>query len=196
MAHQWALLAISTIAFPGISVTENDWASLLKATDKPAVYKLLLSASRAIRFNVFRTKSEGPSNDSKAMGMNGTPMLALCWKVCSNFLSSARFRTIPDFLAEFKTILGCSAEVMVTSRAAGCPADQQGKYTFPGRDFVSGIKFFCSQTDDKLAALQADIYIFWCVCFLTCVNEIVFELILVFILIFGETVYYNSYIQF
>ena len=47
-------------------------------------------------------------------------------------------------------------EVMVISRAAGCPADQQGKYTSPGREFVSGIRFFCSQTGDRLAALQAE----------------------------------------
>ena len=36
------------------------------------------------------------------------------------------------------------------------PADQQGKYTSPGREFVSGIRFFCSQTGDRLAALQVE----------------------------------------
>ena len=63
LAHSSALLAINIIAFAGISVTETDCASLLKATDKPAEYKLLLSVSRAIRFNVFLTNSESPPND-------------------------------------------------------------------------------------------------------------------------------------
>ena len=45
---------------------------------------------------------------------------------------------------------------MVISRAAGCPAEQQGKYTSPGQEFVSGFRFFCSQTGDSLAALQAE----------------------------------------
>ena len=81
-------------------------------------------------------------------------MLAHCWENCSNFLSSAALRAKPDFLAAFEIILGCSGEVMVISRAAGCPRDQQGKYTSPGREFFSGIRFFCSQTGDRLAALQ------------------------------------------
>ena len=96
------------------------------------------------------TNSECPPNDSKAMGINWTPMLTHCWEYCSNFLSSAAFRAKPDFLAAFEITLGCSDEVMVISRAAGCPADQQRKYTSPGREFVSGIRFFCSQTSEKI----------------------------------------------
>ena len=69
-------------------------------------------------------------------------MLAHCWEYCYNFLSSAALRAKPVFLAAFQIILGCSGEVMVLSRAAGCPADQQGKYTSPGREFGSGIRFF------------------------------------------------------
>ena len=42
----------------------------------------------------------------------------------------------------------------VLSRAASCPGDQQGKYTSPGRYCVSGIRFFCSPTGDRLAALR------------------------------------------
>ena len=83
-------------------------------------------------------------------------MLAHCWEYCSNFLSSAALRAKPDFLAAFEKILGCSGEVMVISRAAGCPADQQGKYTSPGQEFVSGIRFFYWQTGDRLAALHAE----------------------------------------
>ena len=70
LAHSSAFLAINIIAFPRISVTETDCASLLKATDKPIEYKPLLLVSRAIRFNVFLTNSESPPNDSKAMGTN------------------------------------------------------------------------------------------------------------------------------
>ena len=68
-------------------------------------------------------------------------MLAQCWEYCSNFLSSAALKAKPDFLTAFEIILGCSGEVMVITRAAGCPADQQGKYTSRGREFVSGIRF-------------------------------------------------------
>ena len=78
LVHSSALIAINIIAFPRISVIEIDYAILLKATDKPAEYKLLLSVSRAIRFNVFLTNSESPPIDSKAMGINSTPMLAHC----------------------------------------------------------------------------------------------------------------------
>ena len=135
-------------------MTETDWAKLLKATDKPGEYTLLLSVSRAIRFNVFLTISESPPNDSKAIGRNWTPMLAQCWECCSNFLSSAAIRAKTDFLAAFEIILGSNGKVMAISRAASCPAEQQGKYTSLGRDFFSGIRFFCSQTGDRLAALQ------------------------------------------
>ena len=68
-------------------------------------------------------------------------MLAHCWEYCSNLLSSAALRAKTDFLAAFEIILRCSGEVMVISRADGCPADQQGKYTSPGREFVSGFRF-------------------------------------------------------
>ena len=61
-------------------------------------------------------------------------MLAHCWKYCSKFLSSAALRAKPDFPAAFDIILGCSGEVMVISRAAGCPADQQREYKSPGRE--------------------------------------------------------------
>ena len=82
-------------------------------------------------------------------------MFALCWEYCSNFLSPAALKAKPSFLAAFEIILGCTGEIMDTSRAAGFPADEQGKYTSPVREFVSGIWFFCSQTVDWLAALQA-----------------------------------------
>ena len=154
LARSSALLAINIIAFPRISMAETDWVSLLKATDKPVEYKILLSVSRAIRFNVL-TNSESPPNDSKAMGINWTPMLSHCWEYCSNFLSSAALRAKPDFLAAFEIILVCNGEIMVTSRAVGCPAHQQGKNTSPGREFVSCIRVFCSHTGDRLAALQA-----------------------------------------
>ena len=42
--------------------------------------------------------------------------------------------------AAFEILLGCFGEVRVTARAAGCLADQQGKYTSPGQEFVSGIR--------------------------------------------------------
>ena len=45
---------------------------------------------------------------------------------------------------------------MVISRAAGCPADQQGKHTSPGREVAYGIKLLCSQNGDRFAALQAE----------------------------------------
>ena len=102
MAHSSALLAINILAFPRISVTETDCASLLKATDKPAEYKFLLSVSRAIRFSVFLANSESPPNDSKAIGINWTLMLAHCWEYSSNFLSSTDLRAKPDFLAALK----------------------------------------------------------------------------------------------
>ena len=38
---------------------------------------------------------------------------------------------------------------MVISKAAGCPADPP-----PCLEFVSGIRFFCSHTGDRLTALQ------------------------------------------
>ena len=137
-------------------MTETNFASLLKASVNPAEHKLLFSLSRAIRFNVFLTNSESPPNDSKAMWINWTSLLAHYWEYCSKFLSSTALRAKPTFLDAFQIILGCSAEVMVISRAGGCPADQQGKYTSPGREFVSGIRFFYSQTGDRLATLQAE----------------------------------------
>ena len=132
---------------------------MTEATDKTAGFKHLLSMSRVIRFNVFHTGSDKP-NDSKDMGMKRTPKLAHCWESCSNFLSSATVRASsrsPDVLTALETILCCSWEVMFTSRAAGCPAEQQGKYTAPGQEFVCCVRFFCPQTGDRLAALQADI---------------------------------------
>ena len=45
---------------------------------------------------------------------------------------------------------------MITSKIAGCPAEQQGKYTFLGPEFVTGICFFCMQTADTLRALRAE----------------------------------------
>ena len=90
------------------------------------------------------------------MGMKKTPMLAHCWESCSNFLSSATVRAKPDVLTALEIILCCSWEIMVTSRAAGYPAEQQDKYTAPGQEFVCGVRFFCRQTGDRLAALQAD----------------------------------------
>ena len=61
----------------------------------------------------------------------------------------------PHLLAASEIRLGCSGEVMVTSNADGCPADQLGKYMSPGLELLSGIKFFCSQTGDKFAVEQA-----------------------------------------
>ena len=83
-------------------------------------------------------------------------MLAQCWEYRSNFLSSAAFRAKPVSLAAFEIIQGYSGEVMGTFRAAGYTADQQGKYTSPGREFVADIRFFCSQTGNQMAVLQGE----------------------------------------
>ena len=69
--------------------------------------------------------------------------------------SSAFVRAKPQLLAASEIGLGCSEGVMVTSDADGCPADQLGKYMSPGVELLSGIKFFCSQTDTLFAVKQA-----------------------------------------
>ena len=83
------------------------------------------------------------------------PISAHLWAYCSYFLSSAFVRAKPHLLAASEIRLGCSGEVMVTSNADGCLADQLGKYMSPGLELLSGIKIFCSQTGDKFAVAQA-----------------------------------------
>ena len=78
---------------------------------------------------------------------------------CPLFLSSPRVRAKPHVLAASEIRLACSGGVMVTSKAAECPAIKLGKYTSPDLELFSGRRCFCSHTGEKLADEQAVIIV-------------------------------------
>ena len=60
----------------------------------------------------------------------------LFWPIFGNIVNISYLHHLSDqkhtFLAASEIRLGCSGEVMITSNAYDCPADQLGKYISPG----------------------------------------------------------------
>ena len=113
----------------------------------------------------FEPNLRSPKKDSNASGTNWIPISAHFWAHFSCLLSSLFVRAKAHLLAASEIRLGCSGEVMVTYNAAGCPADQLGKYMSPGFEFSSGIKFFCSRTGAKFTVEKTASFLslrLWC----------------------------------
>ena len=77
--------------------------------------------------------------------------------VLSGCLAFARVRAKPHVLAASEIKRASSGDVMVTSKAAGCPAIKLRKYTPSGLELFSGRRIFCSHTGERLADEQAAI---------------------------------------
>ena len=135
---------------------DKDCISLQKATDNPCAWKEQLSLNTANRLSVFLKVADIPPRTSIAGGTNVIPIFAQLSSWRQYFLSSAASSAYPAWVAALVRELDCSDEVTVTSNAAGFPAFQVGTKMSPGRDWLSGIRFFFSYTGERFADEQAD----------------------------------------
>ena len=147
-------------ADPRIGVIDKDCISLQKATDNPCAWKERLSLNTANRLSVFLKVAVIPPRTSIARGTNVIPIFAQLSSWRQYFLSSAASSAYSAFVAALMRELDSSDEVTVTSNAAGFPAFQVGTKMSPGRDWLSGIRFFFSTTGERFADEQADTNLF------------------------------------
>ena len=133
--------------------------SLQKATDNPCAWKELLSLNTANRLSVFFYDCRYSAKDFNCKQNKCDSIFAQLSSWRQYFRSSAASSAYPAFVAALVRELDCRDEVTVTSNAAGFHAFQVGTKMSPGRDWLSGMRFFPLLVRDSQMSKQTLFYL-------------------------------------